>query len=113
MPIWPRSQWAEARLQPGYSVSIISSVQQSARHTGSREDDGDRHKHSAQFCTQRCLLGLQQGVQRIKQQLDENLDRECTPMGACEASGAPLRSSAPRMGIRLSAKGLHPIFGME
>ncbi|KAL5001751.1 hypothetical protein BDV10DRAFT_192049 [Aspergillus recurvatus] len=87
------------------------SLQRSARHIGPRHaQSGEGQQHTAVFCTQRCLLGLQQGgqldnncpnvmlhrqggngsqhlintdtlAQRLKQQLDENIDRDCTPGG--------------------------------
>ncbi|KAF7589586.1 hypothetical protein BBP40_004046 [Aspergillus hancockii] len=110
------------------------SVQRSARQTGSRQSESGRYQHSAQFCTQRCLLGLQQGgqlddhcpnvilhrqgrtssrhlinakslVQQIKQQLDKNLDRNCTPMGACGASGAPFKITCTAYGYTVVGKG--------
>ncbi|PYI00028.1 hypothetical protein BO71DRAFT_85 [Aspergillus ellipticus CBS 707.79] len=77
--------------------------------------------HDAPFCTQRCLLGLQQGgpvdpacpntglhilgrredrhpisavdlVKMLKAQLDQDLDHNCTPMGPCGSCG---KSGAP------------------
>ncbi|KAB8227884.1 uncharacterized protein BDW43DRAFT_234143 [Aspergillus alliaceus] len=113
------------------------SVQRSARQTGSRHNESGRYQHSAQFCTQRCLLGLQQGgqlddhcpnvmlhrqgrsssqhlidtkslVQQIKQQLDQNLDRDCTPIGACGAcgaSGAPFKITCTAYGYTVVGKG--------
>ncbi|OJJ99330.1 hypothetical protein ASPACDRAFT_52729 [Aspergillus aculeatus ATCC 16872] len=87
------------------------SVQPPARHTGSRHGPGDRcQKNTRPFCTQRCLLGLQQGgeldlrcpnvglhrkggnsqfhliktetmVKQIKQQLYGNIDHGCAPIG--------------------------------
>ncbi|KAB8240142.1 hypothetical protein BDV35DRAFT_398918 [Aspergillus flavus] len=111
------------------------SVQRSARQTGSRHDQSGQYpQHSVQFCTQRCLLGLQQGgilddhcpnielhrrgknsrrhlinaedlVQRIKQQLDENLDHNCTPMGGCGASGAPFKITCSAYGYTVVGKG--------
>ncbi|KAE8386924.1 hypothetical protein BDV23DRAFT_133400 [Aspergillus alliaceus] len=110
------------------------SVQRSARQTGSRHVQGSQsQEHSAQFCTQRCLLGLQQGgildkhcpniefhrrglnssrhlinardlVQQIKQQLDENID-DCTPMGGCGASGAPFKITCTTYGYTVVGKG--------
>ncbi|KAE8350561.1 hypothetical protein BDV28DRAFT_150844 [Aspergillus coremiiformis] len=96
------------------------SVQRPAGQTGSQSTQRDQHQHTDQFCTQRCLLGLQQGreldnhypnvklhqqggnsnhhlittkylVRQMKQQLDEDLDHNCTPMGGCGASGAPFK----------------------
>ncbi|KAE8152103.1 hypothetical protein BDV25DRAFT_170867 [Aspergillus avenaceus] len=111
-----------------------SSVAESARQTDSGRAPGDRNQHrQAQFCTQRCLLGLQQGslldescpnvalhrkggvdsrhlinakklVQLIKQQLDKNID-DCTPMGGCGASGAPFKISCAVYGYTVVGKG--------
>ncbi|KAF5856131.1 hypothetical protein ETB97_007835 [Aspergillus alliaceus] len=110
------------------------SVKRSARQSGSRDiQSGQSQQHSAQFCTQRCLLGLQQGgllddhcpnvkfhlqggegsrhlinaedlVQQIKQQLDKNID-DCTPMGGCGASGAPFKITCAAYGYTLVGKG--------
>ncbi|KAL4775444.1 hypothetical protein BDW60DRAFT_143567 [Aspergillus nidulans var. acristatus] len=110
------------------------SVQRSARQTGTRPDGRGRYQHNAQFCTQRCLLGLQRGgtlddrcpnvklhrqggtsnqhlidasglVRRIKQQLDQNLDVDCTPMGGCGASGAPFKITCTAYGYTVVGKG--------
>jgi hypothetical protein len=82
---------------------------------------GQPRSHDALFCTQRCLLGLQQGgpldpacpntdlhilgrredrhpisavdfVKMLKAQLDQDLDHNCTPMGPCGSCGS---SGAP------------------
>ncbi|KAL4888044.1 hypothetical protein BDV59DRAFT_211562 [Aspergillus ambiguus] len=82
---------------------------------------GQSRSHDAPFCTQRCLLGLQQGgpvdpacpntglhilgrredrhpisaadlVKMLKAQLDQDLDHNCTPMGPCGSCG---KSGAP------------------
>ena len=96
---------------------------------------GSQHgQHNACFCTQHCLLGLQQGglfndacpnvmlhkqggdsgrhiinsmtlVQLVKQQLDENVDCNCTPMGGCGASGAPFRLTCAAYGYTVVGKG--------
>ncbi|KAB8227255.1 uncharacterized protein BDW43DRAFT_317001 [Aspergillus alliaceus] len=116
------------------SSPLSPSVQRSARQTGSRHNESGRYQHSAQFCTQRCLLGLQQGgqldddcpnimlhqqgrtssrhlidakslVQQIKQQLDENLDRDCMPIGGCGASGAPFKITCTTYGYTVVGKG--------
>ncbi|KAF7590999.1 hypothetical protein BBP40_002141 [Aspergillus hancockii] len=110
------------------------SVQRSARQTASQYNRSSQYQHSAQFCTQQCLLGLQQGgqlddhcpnvmlhrqsgtssrhlidtkslVQQIKQQLDQNLDRNCTPMGGCGASGAPFKITCTAYGYTVVGKG--------
>ncbi|RAQ79515.1 hypothetical protein COH21_012816 [Aspergillus flavus] len=116
------------------SSLLSSSVQRPARQTGSRFNESSRRHHRAQFYTQRCLLGLQQGgkldgncpnvmlhqqggnnsrhlldaqslVQCIKQQLDKNLDRDCTPMGRCGASRAPFKITRTAYGYTVVGKG--------
>ena len=110
-------------------------VQREVRQARSRHISDSRHgQHNARFCTQRCLLGLQRGgllddacpnvdhhkqggdsgrhiihsttlVQLVKQQLDENLDCNCTPMGGCGASGAPFRLTCAAYGYTVVGKG--------
>ena len=96
--------------------------------------DSQNEQHNTRFCTQRCLLGLQRGglldyncpnvdhhkhggdsgrhiidsttlVQLLKQQLDDNVDRNCTPMGGCGASGAPFKVTCAAYGYTLVGKG--------
>ncbi|KAH8431444.1 uncharacterized protein LDX57_009106 [Aspergillus melleus] len=116
------------------SSPLSPPVQRSARQTGSgNAPSGQNQRHQAQFCTQRCLLGLQQEglldencpnvtfhrkggnsnrhlinaetlVQQIKQQLDENID-DCTPMGGCGASGAPFKITCAVYGYTVVGKG--------
>ncbi|KAJ5549778.1 hypothetical protein N7461_004476 [Penicillium sp. DV-2018c] len=81
---------------------------------------GQSRSHDAPYCTQKCLLGLQQGgaldpqcpnselhtlggrvdrhpigktdlVKKLKAQLDQDLDHNCTPIGRRGASGAPFK----------------------
>ncbi|PWY66093.1 hypothetical protein BO70DRAFT_366579 [Aspergillus heteromorphus CBS 117.55] len=110
------------------------SVRRSARQTGSGYVPSDQNQHhKAQFCTQRCLLGLQQGglldeycpnvtlhrkvgsssrhlinaetlIQQIKQQLDNDID-DCAPMGGCGASGAPFKITCAIYGYTVVGKG--------
>ncbi|GLA09993.1 hypothetical protein AnigIFM60653_001132 [Aspergillus niger] len=91
-------------------------------------------QHTAQFCTQKCLRSLQRGgqldvncpnamlhrqggdssqhpinaktlVKQLKQQLDENIDRDCTPMGDCGASGVPFKVTCTAYGYTMVGKG--------
>ncbi|GKZ25829.1 hypothetical protein AbraIFM66951_002830 [Aspergillus brasiliensis] len=116
------------------SAPSSPSAQRSARHTGGQQNERGRYQHNAQFCTQRCLLGLQRKgmlddrcpnielhrrggtsnhhlidagglVRQIKQQLDQNLDRDCTPMGGCGASGAPFKITCTAYGYTVVGKG--------
>ncbi|EYE98977.1 uncharacterized protein EURHEDRAFT_383166 [Aspergillus ruber CBS 135680] len=90
--------------------------------------------HNARFCTQQCLHGLQQGdllddacpnvmlhkqggdgrrhaidfttlVQLVKRQLGDNIDRNCTPMGDCEAPGALFKLTCAAYGYTVVGKG--------
>ena len=127
---------ASARQKRGFSeINSSPPVQRVVRQAGSRHISGSQHgQHNARFCTQHCLLGLQQGglfddacpnvmlhkqggdsgrhiidsttlVQLVKQQLDENVDRNCTPMGGCGASGAPFRLTCAAYGYTVVGKG--------
>lgn len=110
-------------------------MQRSERQAGSRYASSGRHQQdTAQFCTQRCLLGLQGDgkldyhcpnfklhqkgrdgsrhlinaetlIEQLKQQLDKNIDRDCTPMGGCGASGAPFKVTCTAYGYTVVAKG--------
>lgn len=41
----------------------------------------------------------------VKQQLDENLDRECTPIGGCGSYGAPFKVTCAAYGYTVVGKG--------
>ncbi|KAE8155549.1 hypothetical protein BDV40DRAFT_311062 [Aspergillus tamarii] len=110
------------------------SVQRSARQMGTRPNERGRYQHNAQFCTQRCLLGLQRGgtlddccpnvelhrqggtsnqhlidasglVRRVKQQLNQNPDVGYTSMGGCGASGVPFKITCTAYGYTVVGKG--------
>ncbi|KAJ5338325.1 hypothetical protein N7452_005053 [Penicillium brevicompactum] len=121
----------------GFSQVMPSSTsaQRAARQreTGDNQYNRSRH-HNAQFCTQRCLLALQDrdilddacpnvGLHRqgdndcnshpitsedlvlsLKTQLDENIDR-CTPIGKCGAYGAPFKLTCLQYGYTVIGKG--------
>ncbi|PLN77563.1 hypothetical protein BDW42DRAFT_176664 [Aspergillus taichungensis] len=89
--------------------------------------------HDAPYCTQKCLLGLQQGsaldpecpntelhmpgrenrhpisaadlVKMLKTQLDQDLDHNCTPIGPCGSSGAPFKITCAAFGYTVVGKG--------
>lgn len=44
-------------------------------------------------------------VQQLKKQLDDNIDRNCTPMGGCGASGAPFKVTCAAYGYTMVGKG--------
>ena len=102
--------------------------------TSSQISDGRHWQHNTRFCTQRCLHGLQQDgllddaclnvmlhkqggdgrrhaidptslVQLVKQQLNDNIDWNCTPMGGCEASEAPFKVTYAKYGYTVVGKG--------
>ncbi|KAL4997894.1 hypothetical protein BDV10DRAFT_168252 [Aspergillus recurvatus] len=110
------------------------SAQRAARHHETRNNQGSQsRRRDAQFCTQRCLLGLQTGgildeccpnamlhrqsnndlqhpttseglVDSLKAQLDENIDR-CIPLGSCGAYGAPFKLTCATYGYTVIGKG--------
>ncbi|EDN10039.1 conserved hypothetical protein [Histoplasma mississippiense (nom. inval.)] len=119
----------------GFSQVISSppSQRSSARPAGPRPSSG-QSQHTARYCTQRCLLGLQQGgeldhqcpnfslhrrgqngdrhcidarklVQLLKEQLDRDLDHNCTPFGTCGSYGAPFKITCVAYGYTLVGKG--------
>ncbi|KAM5461025.1 hypothetical protein MferCBS49748_007457 [Microsporum ferrugineum] len=92
------------------------------------------YKHTTALCTQKCLLGLQRGdtldagcsnveehrstdggdkypidaarlAGLIKQQLDEDLDRDCTPFGTSGSYGAPFRITCRQYSYTVLGKG--------
>ncbi|KAL4872560.1 hypothetical protein BDV12DRAFT_133885 [Aspergillus spectabilis] len=119
----------------GFSkVTSSPSAQRAARqHQTSNNQGSQSRRRDAQFCTQRCLLGLQTGgilddccpnvmlhrqsnnhlhhpttseglVHSLKAQLDENIDR-CTPLGNCGAYGAPFKLTCAIYGYTVIGKG--------
>ncbi|KAL4935425.1 hypothetical protein BDV06DRAFT_207054 [Aspergillus oleicola] len=123
------------RRKRGFSqVASSPSAQRAARQHGtSNNQDSQSRRRDAQFCTQRCLLGLQTGgilddccpnvmlhrqsdndlqhpttsgglVDSLKAQLDENIDR-CIPFGNCGAYGAPFKLTCATYGYTVIGKG--------
>ena len=110
-------------------------VQRMVRQATSTQISDCQHgRHNACFCTQRCLHGLQQDgllndacpnmmlhkqggdsrrhaidsttlVQLVKQQLDDNINQNCTPMRGCGASGAPFNVTCAAYGYTVLGKG--------
>ncbi|KAJ5152424.1 hypothetical protein N7492_009704 [Penicillium capsulatum] len=119
----------------GFSQVASSPSTQRAGHQrdkGNYQGNQARYRN-AQFCTQRCLLGLQSGgllddccpnvmlhrrtkddlrhpitsgdlVHLLKAQLDENIDR-CIPLGDCGAYGAPFKLTCVVYGYTVIGKG--------
>ncbi|KAL4925722.1 uncharacterized protein BDV17DRAFT_271186 [Aspergillus undulatus] len=119
----------------GFSkVTSSPPTHQSARRTDVQGNQSRRsNQHVAQFCTQQCLLGLQQGgaldprcpnaelhisgrhndrhpidaetlVQMIKEQLDKDLDHNCTPMGFRGSYSAPFKVTCAAHGYTIVGK---------
>ncbi|OJJ42069.1 hypothetical protein ASPZODRAFT_155549 [Penicilliopsis zonata CBS 506.65] len=109
---------------------VESSLDSEADPTASagRKRGGQSHSHDAPYCTQKCLLRLQQGgvldpecpntklhmlsrradhhpisatnlVKMLKLQLDWDLDHNCTPIGPCGSSGAPFKITAINLAL--------------
>jgi predicted Ser/Thr protein kinase len=107
---------------------------QSAAQEDTQENQSGRSRqHVAQFCTQRCLLGLQQGgvidplcpnanlhisgrqndrhpvdagtlVQMLKEQLDKDLDHNFTPIGLRGSFSAPFKVTSVTYGYTIVGK---------
>lgn len=119
----------------GFSqVTSSPSDRQADRQQETGNNQGNHYRSCyAQFCTQRCLLGLQTGdilddscpnmkihrqggdgsrhpinaealVRLLKAQLDENIDR-CSPIGSCGAYGAPFKLTCATYGYTVVGKG--------
>lgn len=109
-------------------------TQRSTRQTIYHTNRGQYQQHRVPLCTQRCLLGLKQRgtldvdcpnvslhrrvqngnehpinserlIELLRQQLDENLDHNCTPFGNCGAYGAPFKITCSSYGYTILGKG--------
>lgn len=120
----------------GFSQITSSPLSQrsATRPADSTPPSDQRQQHTSRFCTQRCLLGLQQNgtlddacpnvhlhrhgqqgnrhpinanalVQLLKDQLDQDLDHNCTPFGDCGSYGAPFKITCAAYGYTLVGKG--------
>ncbi|KAL2367004.1 hypothetical protein RJZ56_000091 [Blastomyces dermatitidis] len=119
----------------GFSQVMSSPPSQhsSARPADPRPSSG-QSQHTARYCTQRCLLSLQQEgeldhqcpnvslhrrgqnddrhcinarklVQILNEQLNHDLDHNCTPFGTCGLYGAPFKITCAAYGYTLVGKG--------
>lgn len=119
-------------------LSQVSSSIPTRRSTREKRPRGNQsgqsRSHVAEYCTQRCLLGLQQGgtldpdcpnvdlhmlsgskdrhpisaadlVTKLKGQLDQDLDHNCTPVGPCGSYGAPFKITCSTFGYTIFGKG--------
>jgi hypothetical protein len=127
---------ASAGRKRGFSqVTLSPPTQRSAPRTDRQGNQiGQSRPHVAQYCTQKCLLGLQQGgtpdpdcpntelhilgrgddrhpisaedlVKKLKVQLDQDLDHNCTPVGPCGSYGAPFKITCATFGYTIVGKG--------
>ncbi|CAG8945137.1 unnamed protein product [Penicillium salamii] len=127
---------ASAGRKRGYNqVKSSPPTQRSAPQADRQENQsGQSRSHDAPYCTQKCLLGLQQGgtvnpgcpntelhmlggkadyhpisaadlVKKLKVQLDLDLDHNCTPIGPYGSSGAPFKITCATFGYTVVGKG--------
>ena len=116
-----------------FSHVEISSSKRLFRQNDHDKQNDESQRRNAQFCTQRCLLGLQDGralddscpnvclhresgdgvqhpinaielVSHLKQQMDENIDR-CILLGKSGAYGAPFKLTCFPHGYTVVGKG--------
>ncbi|GAA86116.1 similar to An07g02510 [Aspergillus luchuensis IFO 4308] len=113
-------------------------ISENAEPSGLQEDTDcrgdDTNKDTAQFCTQRCLLGLQHGrsldeqcpnvalhrlgangdhhqilpetlVRKIEKQLNKEFDHGCTPIGGCASTGPLFKITSSTLGYTVVGKG--------
>ncbi|KAK8912237.1 hypothetical protein VCV18_012634 [Metarhizium anisopliae] len=125
---------AVAQRKRGIS-QVSPSAQPPSRTRSFQGDRGNSPgQHDAKFCTLHCLLGLQrrgvlddkcpnvrlhqqdeknkthpitaeQLVCSLKEQLNRNLDRDCTPFGRSGRSGAPFKLTCATFGYTVVGKG--------
>ncbi|KAL2372011.1 hypothetical protein RJ035_005769 [Blastomyces gilchristii] len=92
----------------GFSQVMSSPVNQpsAVRPTRSSKPAGDACPQPIDYCTQQCLLGLhEEKVRLLKQQLDHDLDHNCTPFGDCGSYGAPFKITCATYGYTVVGKG--------
>ena len=127
---------AEAQTQArkrGYSQVEHSPPQRLSRQNEIDRQNDISQRRNAQFCTQRCLLGLHNGrplddscpnvdlhrqggnstqhsinsvglMSLLKQQIDDDIDR-CIPFGSCGTYGAPFKLTCSIHGYTVVGKG--------
>ncbi|KID86968.1 Protein kinase-like domain protein, partial [Metarhizium majus ARSEF 297] len=115
-------------------IQVSNSTQLTSRSRSFQGDGVSPGQHDAEFCTLQCLLGLQcQGVLdekcpnirlhqqdrnnkthpvtaeqllcSLKEQLNQNLDQNCTPFGCTGRSGAPFKLTCATFGYTVVGKG--------
>ncbi|KAJ6096609.1 hypothetical protein N7486_007355 [Penicillium sp. IBT 16267x] len=136
----PNSSGSDTNQTAGHKRRISQvTPSPSARRSGQRQESGrdqedNYRRRAAEFCTQRCLLGLLTGnsldehcpnvnhhregqndpsqhpisiedlMISLKSQLDENIDR-CIPFGRCGSYGAPFKLTCTKYGYTVIGKG--------
>ncbi|KAJ5220842.1 uncharacterized protein N7469_009729 [Penicillium citrinum] len=136
----PNSSGSDTNQTAGHKrrISQVTSSPSARRSDGQQQVAYEQKDHSrrraAQFCTQRCLLGLQTGnvldescpnveyhrwgqedltqhpvsvehvMLSLKCQVDENIDR-CIPVGDCGSYGAPFKLTCTKYGYTVIGKG--------
>ncbi|KAJ5355711.1 hypothetical protein N7517_010320 [Penicillium concentricum] len=124
----------EPRRKRNLSQATSSPPVPSSRSRGFRHNPGDQpQQHTRQFCTQRCLLGLQQNgildkncpdvalhtrgrsdkhpitapdfLRQLNQQLDTDIDQHCTPLNKCGSYGASFKITCAAYGYTVVGKG--------
>ncbi|KAI1829001.1 hypothetical protein DTO006G1_7024 [Penicillium roqueforti] len=127
------SDFVVSRRKRGFSQVEVSPSQGLSRQNKCDNQRDISQRQHAHFCTQRCLLGLQNGgtlddscpnvhihrqsgdgvqhpinsaklVSYLKQQIDENIDR-CIPFGTCGSYGAPFKLTCSPYGYTVVGKG--------
>ncbi|EEQ35329.1 hypothetical protein McanCB56680_004681 [Microsporum canis] len=126
-------QEARGRKRNLSELTSLPPNQRLSRQRGNGGSRGGPRQHTAPFCTQKCLLGLQQGdyldencpnveshrtdnrdkhpidtnhlVSLIKKQLDKTLDQNCSPFGNCGSYGAPFKITCYQYGYTVVGKG--------
>ncbi|KAJ5779237.1 hypothetical protein N7457_006957 [Penicillium paradoxum] len=127
------SDFATSGRKRGFSQVEASPSQRLSRQNERDNQRDISQRQRAQFCTQRCLLGVQNGdaldgscpnvhihrqsgdgirhpvnaaklMSYLKKQMDENIDR-CIPFGTCGSYGAPFKLTCSSHGYTVVGKG--------
>ncbi|KAK9311345.1 hypothetical protein V1524DRAFT_419076 [Lipomyces starkeyi] len=109
------NQASSGRKRPLNLITSLPPCQRHSRQIGSQSDrqQGDMldsrcpnvELHRQGRDSDRHLISSERLVQLLKQQLDEDLDHNCTPFGACGAYGAPFKVTCVPYGYTVVGKG--------
>ncbi|RAK89897.1 hypothetical protein BO79DRAFT_144981 [Aspergillus costaricaensis CBS 115574] len=148
MPTWASSRRhrtpdADTDTGPRRQKRRISENAESSEFQEDTDSSGeDTNKDTAQFCTQRCLLGLQHGrsldkqcpnvalhrlgangdhhqilpetlVRKIEKQLNKEVGYGCTPISGCASTGALFKITSSTLGYTMVGKGASSDFWKE